>query len=200
MIGLKILFQKNLAFSAVRRCHDNGDEIVAGNGTLPSWSENKLIREDFLNPTQKTGQGIVKGPPATNEEHRKHGRTIDNVTRTATEEPRKPLTPSQTFIEVLRQEAEVIVSILVRGNSEPIDFGASDILELDAPEIILPKTGYVLGMVIVYDWVDILEKDQDGEKEMLPSLAASQGLVGGKPMTLVGVTGKFMESNSGFQN
>jgi hypothetical protein len=146
---------------------------VAGNGTLPSWSEDQFLREDLLNPTQKTGQSCVKGIPATNEEQRKHGRTTDEITPTTTEEPRKPLTPLQTFIEVLRQEAEVIVSALVGGNGEPIDFGEGDILELDGPEILLPKTGSVLGMVIVYNWFDILQKDPEGEKEVLPSLAAS---------------------------
>lgn len=110
---------------------------------------------------QNTASSILK-------EQKRTERAIGDISPTATEEPRESLTPWETLIAVLKQEPEIAItaSTLTNCVDKSIDLGDGDMLELDAPETLHPKTGCVLGMVIVFDWRDILEEDQDIEKEV----------------------------------
>lgn len=107
---------------------------------------------------------------STLKEQKKDERATDDIAPTMTEEPRESPTPWETLIAVLRQEAEISItaSTLIDCSDKSIDLGDGDMLELDAPETLHPKTGCVLGMVIVFD---ILEEDQDIEKEEAPPAA-----------------------------
>lgn len=119
---------------------------------------------------QNTASSTLKEPKKT------EGATDDDISPTATEiateEPRESPTPWETLIAVLRQEAEIAItaSTLVDCIDKSIDLGDGDMLELDAPETLHPKSGCVLGMVMVFDWRDILE-DQDIGKEEAASAA-----------------------------
>lgn len=70
----------------------------------------------------------------------------------------------ETLIAVLRQEADIAITLIDQVDTS-IDFGVGDMLELDTIETILPKTGYVFGMLMVFK-----EEDQDMEKEESPPL------------------------------
>ena len=110
---------------------------------------------------------------STLKEQKKAESVTDNPAATTTEAPQESPTPWQTLIEVLAQEAEVKItnSTLIDGRDEPINLGAGDVLRLDATEILHPKTGSFLGMVIVYHWRDILKEDQTIGKEGVSSAA-----------------------------
>lgn len=106
---------------------------------------------------------------STLEEPKNAERTTDDVAPT----PREPPTPSEALIAVLRQEAKVMItgSTSIDCSDQSIDFGGGNMLELDTPESLHPKTGCVVGMVIVFDCHDILEVHQNTEKEEASSAA-----------------------------
>ncbi|KAK5221538.1 hypothetical protein LTR99_010969 [Exophiala xenobiotica] len=172
-IGLKKPSEpENRAHSTPKRGHES-DETATEQETLPSLSENESLQDGSVKPHQKTGPDLIKGLPVIDENEKEVDSTIDDIAPPRTEEPGGLPAAWQTIIEILRQEAETTVSTGTDRGGEPIEspleFGEGDILELDAPDCLRPRTGGVSGMLMVYDWLD---EDQNVGNEGLSSPTA----------------------------
>ncbi|MCJ1476466.1 hypothetical protein MMC13_005132 [Lambiella insularis] len=148
-----------------------GPDILLLSKETPPVEENQFILSIGLEKPfapQKAASSTLKKP-------KKAERATDDIASTTTKEPRESPILWETLIAVLRQEAEITItaSTLTDCSDKSIGFGDGDMLELDAPESLRPKTGCVFGMVIVFDCRDILEGDQDIEKEGAPSAVSS---------------------------
>lgn len=110
----------------------------------------------------------IKGTrlPTTGDEQPKVNSTTDDTGLTIAEGSQKPLVLLQTLIDLLTQEPDITISTLTGCGGESIEIGDGDILELDAPDILVPKTGCVIGMVYVIEWIDLLQGDQDTSTEV----------------------------------
>jgi hypothetical protein len=131
--------QQKIASSMFKRGHDS-DEIVTRH-------------EDVLKPQQKTGQDNGKELATTNEDQKKVGKTTNDIAPATTEAPPEPSPQWQAFVEMLRGEAEIVVSTLMDDGDERVELEGGDILELDASEYLDPKAGSAVAMFILYDWL-----------------------------------------------
>lgn len=129
------------------------DGTVTRNGTLAEGSKNLSSDDSTIQSHQKTLRDNVRVCAAVNEVQKIQRTDYDSIPDTIKALP-TTLTSLQRFIEMLKQEAEIVVSTSsIDYDGKPLKWDVGDILELDATEAANPKNGVSGGFFILYNWL-----------------------------------------------
>ncbi|OAL33347.1 hypothetical protein AYO20_07358 [Fonsecaea nubica] len=109
--------------------------------------------EDVLKSRQKINQDDGEELVTTNEDQKMVGQTTDDIAPTTTEASPEPSPQWQAFVELLRKDAEIVVSTLLDGDEQRVELEVGDILELDASEYLDPKEGLAGAMFVLFNWL-----------------------------------------------